>query len=214
MAPNVKYSNGEAQYPEVTKWNDTTKQLDTVYPHRPCRAAAAAKSPMTLRIRPHLATPCTNSTTNSPSASALMFRSAQAPNTTMIRCCAIPSTNWGCKRWRFSPPWPINLNDRHSFAVGLIAQHTTAELRQYANFGPAVAGSSRKTGSQIATGLTQFAAASSRFRAALLLTEAAGGDTTALQAQLTALQTQQATHCTASRRGWRIGQRHRQQPRW
>lgn len=144
----------------------------------------------------------------SPSASALMFRSAQAPIRSTIRCCATTSTNWGCKRWRFSPP-AYKLNDCHSFAVGFIAQHTTAELRQYANFGPAVAGSLRNT---VAKSLppTQVASGIQQVQSGIAATRQS--DTTALQVRRTALQTQQVgTYCTASRR---IGQCHRQQPRW
>ena len=44
----------------------------------------------------------------------------------------------------------------HSFAVGLVAQNTSAELRQYANFGPAVASGLSSSSAQAAAGLTQL----------------------------------------------------------
>lgn len=44
----------------------------------------------------------------------------------------------GLQTIAIQPTVAFKLNDKHSFAVGLVAQNTSAELRQYANFGPAV----------------------------------------------------------------------------
>ena len=44
----------------------------------------------------------------------------------------------GLQTIAIQPTVAFKLNDQHSFAVGLVAQNTSAELRQYANFGPAV----------------------------------------------------------------------------
>ena len=55
VAPNVKYSNGQAQYPEVTQWNDTTKQLDTVYPRKdPVQGSSSGKITDDVIFAPHL----------------------------------------------------------------------------------------------------------------------------------------------------------------
>ena len=93
------------------------------------------------------------------------------------------------------------LNDRHSFAVGLVAQHTKAELRQYANFGPAVAGSLNTqaqaaaangvTAQNVGALLQSATAGVNQLQAGIAATEAAGGDASALRTQLTAVQAQQ-----------------------
>ena len=44
----------------------------------------------------------------------------------------------GLQTIAIQPTVAFKLNDQHSFAVGLVAQNTSAELRQYANFGPAI----------------------------------------------------------------------------
>ncbi len=46
----------------------------------------------------------------------------------------------GLQTIAIQPTVAFKLNENHSFAVGLVAQNTSAELRQYANFGPAVRG--------------------------------------------------------------------------
>ena len=46
----------------------------------------------------------------------------------------------GLQTIAIQPTVAFKLNDQHSFAVGLVAQNTSAELRQYANFGPAILG--------------------------------------------------------------------------
>ncbi len=62
----------------------------------------------------------------------------------------------GLQTIAIQPTVAFKLNDQHSFAVGLVAQNTSAELRQYANFGPAVAsGLSAKSG-EAAAGLTKL----------------------------------------------------------
>lgn len=47
----------------------------------------------------------------------------------------------GLQTIAIQPTVAFKLNEQHSFAVGLIAQNTSAELRQYANFGPSLKGS-------------------------------------------------------------------------
>ena len=44
----------------------------------------------------------------------------------------------GLQTIAIQPTVAFKLNDQHSFAVGLVAQNTSAELRQYANFGPSL----------------------------------------------------------------------------
>ena len=51
----------------------------------------------------------------------------------------------GLQTIAIQPTVAFKLNDQHSFAVGLVAQNTSAELRQYANFGPAVKGGMQTT---------------------------------------------------------------------
>ena len=62
----------------------------------------------------------------------------------------------GLQTIAIQPTVAFKLNDQHSFAVGLVAQNTSAELRQYANFGPAVASGLSGTSAQAAAGLTQL----------------------------------------------------------
>ena len=193
VAPNVKYSNGQAQYPEVTQWNDTTKQLDTVYPRKdPVQGSSSGKLTDDVIFAPHLyASHQINDKFTIGLGTYVPFGSGtEYDHDSVLR---YNLNELGLQTLAIQPTVAYKLNDRHSFAVGFIAQHTTAELRQYANFGPAVAGSLRNTGSQIATGLTQVASGIQQVQSGIAATEAAGGDTTALQAQLTALQTQQAT---------------------
>ena len=193
VAPNVKYSNGQAQYPEVTQWNDTTKQLDTVYPRKdPVQGSSSGKITDDVIFAPHLyASHQINDKFTIGLGTYVSFGSGtEYDHDSVLR---YNLNELGLQTLAIQPTVAYKLNDRHSFAVGFIAQHTTAELRQYANFGPAVAGSLRNTGSQIATGLTQVASGIQQVQSGIAATEAAGGDTTALQAQLTALQTQQAT---------------------
>ena len=51
----------------------------------------------------------------------------------------------GLQTIAIQPTVAFKLNDQHSFAVGLVAQNTSAELRQYANFGPSLKDSSIKS---------------------------------------------------------------------
>ena len=62
----------------------------------------------------------------------------------------------GLQTIAIQPTVAFKLNEQHSFAVGLVAQNTSAELRQYANFGPAVASGLSGTSAQAAAGLTQL----------------------------------------------------------
>jgi long-chain fatty acid transport protein len=157
VAPKVKYSNGQAQYPEVTQWNDTTKQLDTVYPRKdPVQGSSSGKITDDVIFAPHLyASHQINDKFTIGLGTYVPFGSGtEYDHDSVLR---YNLNELGLQTLAIQPTVAYKLNDRHSFAVGFIAQHTTAELRQYANFGPAVAGSLRNTGSQIATGLTQVA---------------------------------------------------------
>ena len=62
----------------------------------------------------------------------------------------------GLQSIAIQPTLAFKLNDSHSFAVGLVAQHTTAELRQYANFGPALRQGLAGTSAQAGAGLAQL----------------------------------------------------------
>ncbi len=175
VAPNVKYSNGQAQYPEVTQWNDTTKQLDTVYPRKdPVQGSSSGKITDDVIFAPHLyASHQINDKFTIGLGTYVPFGSGtEYDHDSVLR---YNLNELGLQTLAIQPTVAYKLNDRHSFAVGFIAQHTTAELRQYANFGPAVAGSLRNTGSQIATGLTQVASGIQQVQSGIAATEAAGG---------------------------------------
>ncbi|AUZ03965.1 MULTISPECIES: OmpP1/FadL family transporter [Vitreoscilla] len=62
----------------------------------------------------------------------------------------------GLQTIAIQPTVAFKLNDNHSFGIGLVAQHTTAELRQYANFGPALRAGLAESSTQAAAGLMQL----------------------------------------------------------
>lgn len=79
----------------------------------------------------------------------------------------------GLETMALQPTVAFKLNDQHSFAIGLVAQRTKADLRQFANFGAAIQGTAARQAQQAQQAAQQAAAAAQQ--------AAAAGDLTAAQ---------------------------------
>ena len=201
VAPKVKYSDAEAKYPAVTSWNETTGQLDTVYPVQDnVQGSTSGKITDDVVFAPHLyASHQLNDKITLGLGTYVPFGSGtEYDHDSVLR---YNLNELGLQTLAIQPTVAYKLNDRHSFAVGLVAQHTKAELRQYANFGPAVAGSLNTqaqaaaangvTAQNVGALLQSATAGVNQLQAGIAATEAAGGDASALRTQLTAVQAQQ-----------------------
>ncbi len=192
VAPNVKYKDAEAQYPEVALPGGGT------YPQESIQGSTSGKITDDVVFAPHLyASYQLNDKFTLGLGTYVPFGSGtEYDHDSVLR---YNLNELGLQTLAVQPTVAYKLNDRHSFAVGLVAQHTTAELRQYANFGPAVVSSLSNNATQISNGLTQIGngltqinAGISQLEAGIAATQAAGGDASALQTQLADLQAQQA----------------------
>lgn len=192
VAPNVKYNDAEAKYPEV--------QLPTggTYPQENVSGQTSGKITEDIAFAPHLyASHKLNDQVTLGLGAYVPFGSGtEYDHNSVLR---YNLNELGLQTLAIQPTVAYKLNDQHSFAVGLVAQHTKANLRQYANFGPAVVGSLGTTASQIGSGLSQINdgltkvnAGISQLEAGIAATQAAGGDVIALQTQLAGLKAQQA----------------------
>lgn len=160
--PSVKYKNAEASYPDGEAIEGETE-------------GKIAKS---VQFVPHLyASHKINDQVSVGLGAYVPFGSGTEYNHDSVLRYNL--NELGLQTMAIQPTVAYKLNDRHSFAVGLVAQHTTAELRQYANFGPAVKQS--------------LGASSAALSAGIAATEAAGGDASTFKAQLAAAQAQKAT---------------------
>ena len=181
VAPNVKYSDAEATYPAISG----------VYPvEDSVQGETSGKITDDVVFAPHVyASHQINDKFTVGLGTYVPFGSGtEYDHNSVLR---YNLNELGLQTLAIQPTVAYKLNDRHSFAVGLVAQHTTAELRQYANFGPAVVSSLSNNAAQISAGLTQISDGISQVEASITATEAAGGDSTALQTQLATLQAQQ-----------------------
>ncbi|MDO4998279.1 MAG: outer membrane protein transport protein [Neisseria sp.] len=108
----------------------------------------------------------------------------------------------GLQTLAVQPTVAFKVHPQHSFAVGLVAQHTEAELRQYANFGANLTAGLKAqtaalsqlgitTSAQANAALTQISTDITQLNAAIAQVAANNEDTSALQTQLTALTTRQ-----------------------
>ncbi|UOO82140.1 OmpP1/FadL family transporter [Uruburuella testudinis] len=188
VAPNVKYSDGEAKYPPGGGTD----------PQENVQGSTSGKITDDVVFAPHIyASHQLNDKITVGLGTYVPFGSGtEYDHDSVLR---YNLNELGLQTLAIQPTVAYKLNERHSFAVGFVAQHTTAELRQYANFGPAVVSSLGSSAAQIGagltqidTGLTQLNAGISQLEAGIAATEAAGGDASALQTQLAGLQTQQA----------------------
>ncbi len=119
--PSVKYKNAEASYPDGEAIEGETE-------------GKIAKS---VQFVPHLyASHKINDQVSVGLGAYVPFGSGTEYNHDSVLRYNL--NELGLQTMAIQPTVAYKLNDRHSFAVGLVAQHTTAELRQYANFGPAV----------------------------------------------------------------------------
>lgn len=189
-APDVKYKDAEAQYPAAGGAGQESVQ-----------GSSSGKITDDVTFAPHIyASHRVNDKIAVGLGAYIPFGSGtEYDHDSVLR---YNLNELGLQTLAIQPTVAYKLNERHSFAIGLVAQHTTAELRQYANFGPAVAGAlntqaqaaaaSGVTAQNVGTLLQTATAGVNQLQAGIAATEAAGGDATALKTQLATVQAQQA----------------------
>lgn len=129
VAPNVKYHDAEAYYPEI----------EGKYPVQDkVQGSTSGKITDSVQAVPHMyASHQLNDQFTVGLGAYIPFGSGtEYDHDSVLR---YNLNELGLQTIALQPTVAYKLNDQHSFAVGLVAQHTKANLRQYANFGPAVA---------------------------------------------------------------------------
>ena len=188
VAPSVKYSGASAEYPAVPLSATTTFPKQAV-----AGKTSGSIEPSGVTVVPHMyASHKLNDQISLGLGVYVPFGSGTEYDQDSVLRYNL--NKLGLQTMALQPTVAFKLNDHHSFAVGLVAQHTKAELRQFANFGPAVArGLKTQTDAAAANGITpqtvgpalqQANNGINQLNQAIAATQAAGGDTTALQAQL------------------------------
>ncbi|MFV2029419.1 OmpP1/FadL family transporter [Neisseria sp. S1] len=133
VAPNVKYNDAEAKYPP----NGGTQENVS--------GQTSGKITDDIAFAPHLyASHKLNDQVTLGLGAYVPFGSGtEYDHNSVLR---YNLNELGLQTLAIQPTVAYKLNDQHSFAVGLVAQHTKASLRQYANFGPAVVGNGAADG--------------------------------------------------------------------
>ena len=193
VAPSVKYSGASAEYPAVPLSATTT------YPKEKVQGQDSGSIDPGLTVVPHM---YASHKLNDQIALGLGVYVPFGSGTDYDEQSVLRYNlnKLGLQTMALQPTVAFKLNDQHSFAVGLVAQHTKAELRQFANFGPAVkrglATNKAAVDAQAATALPQLAAGIAQVEAGIAQATAANAPASVidpLKAQLVDLKTKQAT---------------------
>lgn len=138
VVPNVKYSNAQAFYPDI-KSSIPAKQ-DTLKGGEITQAPDTGKAGETSGkitkpvVVPHLyAAHKVNDRLAVGLGAYVPFGSGTDYDRDSVLRYNMNAL--GLQTMAIQPTVAFKLNEQHSFAVGLVAQHTKANLRQYANFG-------------------------------------------------------------------------------
>lgn len=118
VAPSAKYRNAKARYPDGT----------------PIRGKASGKISQSLAFVPHLyaSHQLSDQWTLGLGVYVPFATETEYQRDSVLRYNV---NKTGLKSIDINPTVAFKINDNHSFAVGLIAQYSEAELRQYANLG-------------------------------------------------------------------------------
>lgn len=193
VAPSVKYSGASAEYPAVPL------SATSVFPKQPVEGKTSGSIDPGVTVVPHM---YASHKLNDQIALGLGVYVPFGSGTEYDQDSVLRYNlnKLGLQTMALQPTVAFKLNDQHSFAVGLVAQHTKAELRQFANFGPAVArGLKAQTDAAAANGVTaqnvgallqQANNGITQLNQGIAATQAAGGNPAALQAQLATVTTQ------------------------
>lgn len=127
VAPSIKYSDAEAYYPGRPGSQEPVKGQ-----------TSGSIEPSDVVVAPHLyASHKLNDRWSLGLGAYVPFGSGtEYQRDSVLR---YNLNELGLKTMALQPTVAFKINDNHSVAVGLVAQRTEAHLRQYANFGPALA---------------------------------------------------------------------------
>ncbi len=128
VAPSVKYSNAQASYPPVTKDGQVLAAGGSI------KGQASGKITDDLIAVPHFyLTHQLNDKITAGLGVYVPFASKTEYDRNSVLRYNLNATE--LTTIDINPTIAFKLNDQHSVAVGVIAQHAEAKLRQYANFG-------------------------------------------------------------------------------
>ena len=194
VAPSVKYSGASAEYPAVPL------NATTTFPKQAVEGKTSGSiEPSSITVVPHMyASHKLNDKISLGLGVYVPFGSGTEYDQDSVLRYNL--NKLGLETMALQPTVAFKLNDHHSFAVGLVAQHTKAELRQFANFGPAVkrglTAKKAEVDTQAATALPKLAAGIAAVEAGIAQATANNAPASvidSLKAQLVTLKTQQAT---------------------